>query len=154
MKNSKIEELSPEKFKEIVSKCDKIKDIAIQIGCLPTSLNYKIINVRLLKENLKVTKKTKWSTGKIKQPLDNILVENSTYTNRAHLKIRLIEENIIEYKCEKCNNIGNWLSKKLILQVDHINGVNNDNRICNLRFLCPNCHSQTETFCRPSLNKK
>ena len=40
----------------------------------------------------------------------------------------------------------NGLDKKLSLQLDHINGINNDHRIENLRFLCPNCHSQTETY--------
>jgi hypothetical protein len=39
-----------------------------------------------------------------------------------------------------------WQSKTLTLVLDHINGVNNDNRLKNLRFLCPNCNSQTKTF--------
>ena len=40
-----------------------------------------------------------------------------------------------------------WNDKKLSLQLDHINGDNSDNRLENLRFLCPNCHTQTETYC-------
>ena len=82
----------------------------------------------------------------IKYSLDEILVENSTYTNRYRLKIRLIKENKMNYRCAICGNNGEWNGKPLSLQLDHINGVNNDNRIENLRFLCPNCHSQTETF--------
>ena len=39
-----------------------------------------------------------------------------------------------------------WRGKRLVLHVDHVNGINNDNRLPNLRFLCPNCHSQTPTF--------
>lgn len=46
-----------------------------------------------------------------------------------------------------CENIGVWNGKKLSLQLDHINGDHSDNRLENLRFLCPNCHTQTETYC-------
>lgn len=76
-----------------------------------------------------------------KQILEDILVENSTYSNRTALKKRLVQENILEYKCAICGNKGEWNGLPLALQLDHINGVNNDNRIENLRFLCPNCHS-------------
>lgn len=51
-----------------------------------------------------------------------------------------------EYKCEKCGNDGKWQDEELVLQVDHTNGDNKDNRKENLRFLCPNCHSQTDTW--------
>lgn len=81
-----------------------------------------------------------------KRELEDILVENSTYTNRTALKERLIKEKILEYKCAICGNEGIWNGNPSTLQLDHINGINNDHRIKNLRFLCPNCHSQTETF--------
>ena len=45
-----------------------------------------------------------------------------------------------------CYNDGKYNNKPLILQLDHINGINDDNRIENLRFLCPNCHSQEDTY--------
>jgi Zn finger protein HypA/HybF involved in hydrogenase expression len=84
-------------------------------------------------------------TSKTGSPLEKILVENSTYGNLRSLKIRLIKENIMEYKCVECG-ISNWNGKQLTLQLDHINGINNDHRLENLRLLCPNCHSQTPTF--------
>ena len=80
-----------------------------------------------------------------KYTLDEILVENSSYANISRLKIRLVKENRLEYKCAFCG-ISEWMGKPLSLQLDHINGKNNDHRIENLRFLCPNCHSQTETY--------
>ena len=49
-------------------------------------------------------------------------------------------------KCMKCS-ISKWQGKKLILQCDHIDGNRNNNVLSNARLLCPNCHSQTDTFC-------
>ena len=80
-----------------------------------------------------------------KYSLSDILIENSPYQNRTRLKLRLISENILVYKCSICG-ISEWLGNKISLQLDHINGINNDNRLSNLRLLCPNCHSQTETY--------
>lgn len=51
----------------------------------------------------------------------------------------------VPYVCAVCN-LSEWLGRPLVLQLDHINGINDDNRIENLRLLCPNCHSQTETY--------
>jgi len=74
---------------------------------------------------------------------------------RGRLKELIIKEKLIEYKCsgDGCFCVDNWLGKPITLELDHINGVNNDNRLENLRFLCPNCHSQTDTFRRNGLNK-
>lgn len=52
-----------------------------------------------------------------------------------------------EYKCECCENPGIWQGKELRLQVDHIDGNRENNGLENLRFLCPNCHTQTDTYC-------
>lgn len=77
-------------------------------------------------------------------PLSEVLIKDSNY-KRGHLKKRLIKEGILEYKCSKCG-IHEWNNESLSLILDHINGVYNDNRIENLRLLCPNCNSQTDTF--------
>lgn len=78
-------------------------------------------------------------------PLNEILVENSDFSTTSHLKMRLIRENLLKDECGECQ-ITEWRGKKLSLHLDHINGVNTDNRIENLRLLCPNCHSLTDTY--------
>ena len=85
-------------------------------------------------------------TSSLKKPLSEILVSYSTY-NGTSLKKRLISEGILEYKCSvvECS-LTSWMGSEITLHLDHINGVNTDHRIDNLRLLCPNCHSQTSTY--------
>jgi 5-methylcytosine-specific restriction endonuclease McrA len=78
--------------------------------------------------------------------MKDILIENSSYLNITRLKIRLVNEGVLSYICNSCNQTDTWNNKSLVLQLDHINGIHNDHRLENLRFLCPNCHSQTETY--------
>lgn len=90
---------------------------------------------------------------KTKIPTNDILVSGSSY-NRTNLKKRLVDEGLLEYNCEKCDNGGKWMGHNLSLHLDHINGVHNDNRLENLRFLCPNCHSQTDTYAGKATRKE
>lgn len=80
-----------------------------------------------------------------KIPLTNILVEHSSYS-RVCLKKRLLKDNLLLNRCSICGLLPTWADKPLILVLDHINGIYDDNRIQNLRLVCPNCHSQTDTF--------
>jgi 5-methylcytosine-specific restriction endonuclease McrA len=66
-------------------------------------------------------------------------------SNRKDVKCRIIRDLLLSYCCNVCRNTGSHNNKELVLELDHINGINNDNRLENLRFLCPNCHSQTST---------
>jgi RNA polymerase subunit RPABC4/transcription elongation factor Spt4 len=75
-------------------------------------------------------------------------------TDRSKIKDRVIKNDLIPYLCSECGLGDEWNGKKLVLHLDHINGVNNDHRLINLRFLCPNCHSQTETYCRNGIKQK
>jgi 5-methylcytosine-specific restriction endonuclease McrA len=78
------------------------------------------------------------------KPIDELLVENSIYQS-FKLKNRLLKEGLKDHKCEICG-ITEWMGKLTPLELDHINGNNKDNRIENLRVICPNCHAQTETY--------
>ena len=89
-----------------------------------------------------------WRKGKVfpssKRPLSSILVEDSSYST-SHLKSRLIAEDILPRRCSMCLGV-EWNKLPIPLELDHINGVNRDHRLNNLRLLCPNCHAQTATY--------
>jgi hypothetical protein len=83
-----------------------------------------------------------WNNDKIN--LCDILIENSSYS-RASLKDRLYKEGLKKRECELCGQGEEWVGKKMSLILDHINGVNNDNRIENIRIVCPNCNATLDT---------
>ena len=86
---------------------------------------------------------------------DKIFVVDSPYINKTAIKKRLQRDFDVPYECVACKNQNFtksddgmllWNNKEIVLQLEHKNGINNDNRIENLEFLCPSCHSQTSTF--------
>lgn len=77
------------------------------------------------------------------------LVKNSNYSNEFIKKIFI--RKLEKYECNICK-ISEWNNNPITLELDHINGDNKDNRLVNLRLLCPNCHSQTENFRGRNIN--
>jgi 5-methylcytosine-specific restriction endonuclease McrA len=75
------------------------------------------------------------------KPLEVIL---ATSKSRQSIKRRLLQAGLLENRCSGCG-LTDWLDRPLAIELDHINGVNDDFRLENLRMLCPNCHSQTDT---------
>lgn len=88
--------------------------------------------------------KMAWSRGKSITPNEQIFTESSFYSNEL-VKQRIVKDDLLDYHCSKCG-IDSWQGETIVLDLDHINGNNRDNRLINLRYLCPNCHSQTDTY--------
>jgi HNH endonuclease len=84
--------------------------------------------------------------GRTPVPLAEVLVEGSSYS-RASLKRRLLADGLKEPRCELCGQTATWRGRQMALVLDHINGVADDNRLENLRILCPNCNATLDTHC-------
>lgn len=82
--------------------------------------------------------------------LNEILIEDSPYASTNNLKKLLYNKKLKHRECELCGQNELWQGKKISLILDHINGKRNDNRLENLRIVCPNCNATLDTHCRGS----
>jgi Zn finger protein HypA/HybF involved in hydrogenase expression len=155
-KSSEVWDYTTDELKSIIEKHDYIKDVLLEIYNDASTAHYRTFSVRCEKDNIdlkyikdrgvhKNSQKLSMSGFNKKIPLEDILVISSTY-NRTELKNRLIKDDILANRCSNCGIEPKWDNKELVMILDHINGINNDHRLENLRLLCPNCNSQTSTF--------
>lgn len=152
-KQSKLQGLSIDDLKNLVKNSKFLSDVLRSVGltCKGTS-NFKTLRQLLEKNRIdyshchrnRVNQRQK-NIEQSAKPLEQVLTAGSNY-NRNQLKKRLIREGLLPNKCSVCGLGPYWNSKTLTLQIDHINGDAADNRLHNLRLLCPNCHSQTDNF--------
>lgn len=150
---SKIWLLSKDDFQELVNSSFYISDVLKELGLSTRNgSGHKMFKERVLKDNIDLSKmkNNKRKNHFQRYEIEEMLTENSKVT-RTNLKNRLLKEEIIENKCSICG-LETWNGKEIVMILDHINGINNDNRKENLRMVCPNCNSQLDTHC--GKNKK
>ena len=121
------------------------KEVLVNLGLRAAGGNYKALDNACLSHGLELPKWKPTTSFTERIPIEDILVENSSYS-RSHLKKRLIQEKILPELCIECGSGTIWNGKPLSLQLEHKNGIHDDNRLENLCFLCPNCHTQTLTY--------
>jgi len=139
-----------EQFIEAVKTSLSYRQVLSKLGLKQAGGNYAVMKQRIQSMNLDTSHMTGQAhlKGKThdytKKPIEYYLTQNS-YHQSYKLKNRLLEEGIKQHKCEECG-ITHWNDKITPIELDHINGNRYDNRLENLRLLCPNCHAQTETY--------
>lgn len=141
-----------ENLEKIIRKCNSLKECLILMGIRAAGDNYKQITNYINKYGIDIShfnnKRESFKYGD-----EEVFVENSKYS-RTNLKKRLYDSGLKDRKCELCGQDENWMGKKISLILDHINGVYNDNRLENLRIVCPNCNSTLETHAGKNKTKK
>ena len=133
---------SDEEFRQIVASSRTHTEALHKLGYSTTSGNVsKAYHQRIKLLNVDIShilhKKA------IKRTKENVFIENATCSNSV-LRRMYLNENT-EYYCSICHQTPEWNGKPLIMILDHINGIHNDNRLENLRWVCPNCNSQLDT---------
>lgn len=109
--------------------------------------NYRTVMRRIAEEGIDIShiQANRYRHRSPKKTLSELLV-NGSECGTNHLKKRLLKEKVLITRCAFCGGGPVWNGKPLTLHLDHINGDRQDNRLENLRLLCPNCHSQTENY--------
>lgn len=139
--------VSNEEFLELIRRSSSIKDVVFSLGYNSNSGETNLLFHKRCEE-LGIDWKKEFRTkncNKTKRTEENVFCEDST-ADQATLRAWYVKGEYSEYKCSICN-ISEWNNKELTLRLDHINGHNHDNRLDNLRWVCPNCDSQLDTYC-------
>lgn len=145
--------MPPDQFAQLVARSESLSDVLRYFDLENKGGNHRTLKARLEAEEIDYSH-IDLRRGAIlvkrrgleQRPLETVLVEHSRYSRR-NLKLRLLASGMLSNECAICGQGPQWLGRPMTLVLDHINGVADDNRLANLRMLCPNCHSQTDTYC-------
>jgi 5-methylcytosine-specific restriction endonuclease McrA len=155
-RTSKIWLISRNELQLMLNQSSSMVDVLKKLGFDGYNGNHRTLNKRIIEENLdtRVLVKNRQDFqkkhGKFFDKNTNASIKDRSY---SFIKKKIKQGEIFPYKCKTCG-ISEWRYEKLSLQIDHIDGNSTNNELSNLRLLCPNCHSQTDTFGGKRTKKK
>jgi hypothetical protein len=144
---------SKKEFQEIVNNSNTLADILRHFELHVGAGNYPTLKRRIKEDGIDISHITLGLSNrkgrtfpKEQKPVHEYLVKGECRISGTKLKKKLFTSGLLKDSCAECGLGNEWNGKTISLTIDHINGDSSDNRLDNLRILCPNCHSQTETF--------
>jgi len=138
-----ISDLSEEQFKMFAKESKNWKEFMIKCGYTNLGCR-KYIKIKIDKFKVDISHFINIRQNK-KYTDEELFKENSEYASMNGIKTRLINKFGWKPQCSSCK-LSEWMNQPIPIEIDHINGTHTDNRIENLRFLCPNCHALTDTY--------
>lgn len=144
----------PERLRQLVASSTSYAEVMRKLGLETNAGNHRKVRRHIHDLALDVSHFTRRSSDRpprlrsTRTSLDVLRVWPPGSARLSHIRLRrAMEAAGACYRCLACGNQGEWQGQPLTLHVDHVNGDWLDNRMANLRFLCPNCHAQTDTWC-------
>jgi predicted RNA-binding Zn-ribbon protein involved in translation (DUF1610 family) len=144
-----------ELLRQAVPTASSYADVMRALGLPVTDTNHRRVRRKVAQLELDTGhfKRRAWGSAQVPKPRPAavgvlvVLPAGSPRTNRPRLH-RALQDLGVPYSCASCGNTGEWRGHSITLHIDHVSGDWLDNRAENLRYLCPNCHAATETWCR------
>jgi hypothetical protein len=149
---NRFEELGVEYLQRVVSESTSLADVLRAFEYSIASNCYRVLKSTLRRHQIDfshISLGTGSNLGRSftnkRVPVSKYLVHGVRSISNQAIKRKLLDEGLLEDVCALCGLLPEWNGSLLCLQLDHVNGDNTDNRLENLRLLCPNCHTQTDT---------
>jgi DNA-directed RNA polymerase subunit M/transcription elongation factor TFIIS len=147
---------SAEAISQAVSKSNNVMDVMRLLGIKIAGGSHSHLTRKIKEYGIDTSHflgkgSTKGKPANNKKHWSELLIlrpEGSRRESNVRMRRAMLEYGFT-YECSACKLDATWQGKSLTLHIDHVSGIMWDNRPENVRFLCPNCHSQTETYCRP-----
>ena len=140
--------LPEETLRKVILESKSIRDVFYRMELCISGTHYTSFKRRISELNIDISHFNgiyKGGKHTCELPVERVFAAGTRH-NGPTLARKIRKYSLKPYQCTKCGLVGEWQNELITLQIDHINGTSDDNRLENLRFLCPNCHSQTPTY--------